>query len=233
MIPIAVARDWKAAPKSAIWSLKAPALWIWMVAGWILLLSAPPAAADQPVALVYEVAGANDAKLLRYSEIFPGQIIELPASGRLSFVHYVSCRATMVGGGTIKFTPLAYVASGGQIESEVQQVCPRVVTILEKGVVGGAGVMRGGGMNVPVRPDLLLIGRRADSVAAVSILDGDHVIAEASVIDHRPAWANGVPLLTSGTPYRLLLNRSVAGAVELPLRATGDANSTLFLLRID
>jgi hypothetical protein len=206
---------------------------IWIVAGWVLLVGTPLAAADQPVGLIYDVAGANDTKVVRYSEIFPGQTIELPASGWLSFVHYVSCRATTIVGGTITFTPLAYIASGGQIETEAQLVCPRVITILEKDVVGGAGVMRGGGLNVPVRPDLLLIGRGADSVAAVSILDGDHVITEVSVIDHRPAWANGLPLLTSGTRYQLRLNRGDAGALELPVRATGDADTTLLLMRIN
>jgi hypothetical protein len=121
-----------------------------------LLFVIAQAAGGELVALIYDVTGATDPSVQPYSEIYSGQTIELHPSGRLHFVHYVTCRAAIVVGGKIEFSAVNYFVARGRTETETQEDCPSIVPVPTKDIVGSGGVMRGNlDLEVPDRPNFL------------------------------------------------------------------------------
>lgn len=104
----------------------------------------PPAApaqggaAEPPAALVLEVSGAITPVMSRHSQIPGHTALALGRDGRLTFVHYRTCRVVAVAGGAVRILPDRFEVEDGTIEVDRQRPCPRQQMLA---IAGQAGVL--------------------------------------------------------------------------------------------
>lgn len=127
------------------------------------LMAAAPAVAADAVALVMSVSGKVSPDVAAYSEIPSQTAIDLGSDGRISFVHYPSCRQVTVLGGKLTFGPQEVEVSGGTIERETPQKCPKKMSIK---VAGTAAAVRTRNAFAPTprltnRPSCVVLGSGA------------------------------------------------------------------------
>jgi hypothetical protein len=185
---------------------------------------APAVAAAQPrgVALVLEVGGAITPPLQLHSEIPEGTAVSLAADARLLFLHYETCRAVAVVGGTLTVKAEDYALSGGRTESEIRRTCPRRVTVRGSGGVGGI-TMRAlappPALALPVRPSFVVVGARANDFARARISRGGEPVAEVG-LEHRSfRWPADARPLEPNAEYELSLLPATGSPVRIRFRA--------------
>jgi hypothetical protein len=203
-------------PRAGPWLLAGASL-LWAPGAGLAHAQTPP-----PLALVLETQGATRPALQAYTELSAGTPVALATGARLVFLHYGTCRAVTVVGGTLTLTPQGYTLAGGTTESETPRPCPRTVRVRE-GVVGGVGgiVLRGpprAPLRFPPQPAFVLTGARAGDFASTRITRGGQTLVEGPVEARQFRWPAAAPALASGGELQLwLLPRAPGGApVTIP-----------------
>lgn len=211
---------------------------------WIALAVAPGdrAYAAQGAALVLEATGTMAPQLAPYSEILPDATIALRGDAKLVFVHYDTCRRVIATGGTVRVEAERYAIAGGTV-SESQTPCPRRVSLKRSVEVGGIMVRgrpphRLASLLLSTQPSFVVVGNRAQDVAAVRIVRGGQTVLEAALDGHRFQWPADAAALLANTDYELtVLFRTTADApVTLtftPLAASGMPAPGPVLLDVD
>lgn len=91
-------------------------------------LSSPAAHAASPAAVVLEISDAQDAQITAPSEIRGGTTIALGKTGRIKFVHYLSCDEVTAIGGTVSVSAVDVAATGSQI-TRTKTACPELIAL--------------------------------------------------------------------------------------------------------
>jgi hypothetical protein len=145
---------------------------LWLAA----LLAALPSAAlaqggppEPPAALILDISGAVSPPVQRHTEV-PGRTsLALDAGGRLTFVHYRTCRVVTVTGGTVRILATHFETEGGRIESDRQRPCPRQQK-LPMTVSAGPGALVTRSISQPrlpvltPQPRIVLVGSAASRI---------------------------------------------------------------------
>jgi len=210
--------------------------WILVVAAVAVTVGAASARAASPAALVFAVTGETEPAVEAFSEIEPGNPIQIGPDTEIEFLHYARCEAVTVRGGRLNFTQERFLASGGKILDRKRSKCPKTIAVSGASEVGGV-VLRSGksGNRVPTRPTFVLVGARADDFGTIAVSQGDRTLLNSEVEKRVFHWPESAPDLAKGDPYVVTL-RTSDGTFEkrLKVRSTGrSGKGTLTLLRVD
>lgn len=191
------------------------------------LLAAGPAVAAEAVALVMSVSGNVSPGVAAYSEIPADTAINLGADGRISFVHYPSCRQVTVLGGTLTFSAQDVKVSGGTIERETPQKCPKKMSVKVASGQSAAGLLRT--LTIPsaflsVRPSCVLLGSTAQDYHQAQVIQGAKAVATIRLSGPMFTWPAKTEPLKSGLNYKLVLTSARPGvaAQEIDFQAASD-----------
>lgn len=179
------------------------------------LMAAAPAVAADAVALVMSVSGKVSPSIAAYSEIPSQSAIDLGSDGRISFVHYPSCRQVTVLGGKLTFGAQDVEVDGGTVEKETPQKCPKKMSIK---VAGTAAAVRTRDIfSVPTprlseRPSCVLLGGMARDFkeARVTPESGGKALATMKMSGPVFQWPAKAMSLADGR-YKLQLIRAGGG----------------------
>src|ERR1700730_7331556 len=131
------------------------------------LFTMTPALAVEPVAagIVMKITGQTTPDLPVRTEIPADTAIKLGPAVELTFLHYRKCKLVTVAGGTLELSARDF-ATDGKVEKEVPGPCPRVYQL-----AGSAGgwVARDLPPRLPVNPEIIFPGKRADRIAEAAV----------------------------------------------------------------
>jgi len=126
-----------------------------------------PASAAEPGAagIVMKVTGQTTPDLPVRTEIPADTAIKLGPAVELTFLHYRKCKLVTVAGGTLELSDRDFTTDG-KVEKEMPGPCPRVYQL-----AGSAGgwVARDLPPRLPVNPEIIFAGRRADRIAEAAV----------------------------------------------------------------
>lgn len=176
--------------------------------------------AAEPVALVLELDGAMEPQVEPFSELAPGDTIELSDGATLAFLHYPSCAEVTVRGGRLVLSEQRYTLQRGKIVSVDRARCPKTVVLSENRQVGGVLLRSGGSPTLSTRPEFVIAGQGIGEVARVRVRDGDTVIAEAPLSGKWFEWPKDASeLIPKGGYTAELLDKSGAVLQSLEFEA--------------
>jgi hypothetical protein len=168
-----------------------------------------PAYAAEPAAagIVMKVTGQTTPELPVRTEIPADTVIGLGPTAELTFLHYRKCQLVTVTGGTLELSDRDFTTDG-KVEKEVPGPCPRVYQL-----VGSAGgwVARDLPPRLPVNPEIIFAGRRADRIAeaAVYVQDQrDRPLFRFELVDRRATEPAAAAPLTAEQRYVLRMRMS-------------------------
>lgn len=181
------------------------------------MLVAGPAAAADAVALIMSVSGKVTPDLAAYSEISAETAIDLGVDGRVSFVHYPSCRQVTVLGGKLTFGPQEVQVDGGTIERETPQKCPKKMSV--KVASGQSAAVRTRGFEAALipsprlseRPSCVLLGASARDYTQAQVIQGDKTVVSIKLSQPVVSWPAKTPALQDGNRYTLVLTSARPG----------------------
>jgi hypothetical protein len=201
------------------------------------LLSIMPAAAGEPDAagIVMKVTGQTTPELPVRTEIPVDTAIKLGPAVELTFLHYRKCRLVTVAGGTLELSDRDFTTDG-TVEKEVPGPCPRVYQL-----AGSAGgwVARDLPARLPVNPEIIFAGRRADRIAEAAVYVQDQrerPLFRFDLVDRRATEPAAAAPLT--VEQRYVLRMKMSDQPDDPIEhgfvavAPGTGGS-LVVLRID
>jgi hypothetical protein len=192
--------------------------------------------ASPGVALIEDIGGTTEPALSGYTEVFKGSSVTLAADATVKFMHYGSCTEVTVKGGKVTFNRNDYAVEGGQILAKDKQACPeRVATASTTSVAGGL-VMRGvlELTNVGAHPSLVMVGQKAANISDVAFLnDKGEASFQLPVFDRRFAWTAGMPELTPGANYKMILSSDGKKQLEMPIRVVADSSASVVVVHVD
>ncbi len=201
---------------------------------------AAAAAADPdagPVALVMSVTGSVSPETAPYTELAPETRLDLGADGKLTFVHYPSCRLVTVSGGKLNFTAEEVQLDGGAIENEKPQKCPKQLKMKIAGVAGGVRLRSIPTAFLAEKPVCSLVGAANRTFVAARVIDGDEPVAEVPLSGPVLRWPADAPALTANKLYRLELMPKVTGtrgmAIDFAVSKDAPSGETECLLRVE
>ncbi len=202
----------------------------------LIVLSAwVPARAEAPVALVLDVTGPAGEAAPPFSELYPGDALEL-ADGTLLFMHYPACEEVLVEGGRLSFSQRNYSVQKGKVADVARARCPEEAVLGGDTQVGGV-VLRSAApkrLAISPRPLLVLAGRRADLVSALVLKDGERVIARYAAAPGANPWPTDAPDLAVEARYTLEIVLEDATRLEHPVRVEkARPGEPLRIVRID
>lgn len=182
------------------------------------VLAPGPAAAADAVALIMSVSGKVTPEVAAYSEITPETSIDLGKDGRISFVHYPSCRQVTVLGGKLIFGPQEVDVDGGTIERESPQKCPKKMSI--KVASGQAAAVRTRSFSltsIPTerlsdRPSCVVLGAMAGDYNEARVVLNDKAVATIKMKGPVFKWPAKAAALEDGQRYKLQLVSKTPGA---------------------
>ena len=211
--------------------------WILVLVATVAAVGAASARAASPAALVFAVTGETEPAVEAFSEIEPGNPIQLGPETEIEFLHYARCEAVTVRGGRLNFTQERFLASGGKILDRKRSKCPKTISVSGASEVGGVVLRSGrpGGNSVPTRPTFVLVGARADDFGTIAISQGDRTLLSSEVEKRVFPWPESAPDLAKGELYVVTLKTS-DGSFEKRLNVRVSRRSgkgTLTLLRVD
>lgn len=188
--------------------------WLYATMAAVGMLAAAPASAADAVALIMSVSGKVSPDVAAYSEIAPETSLDLGADGRISFVHYPSCRQVTVVGGKLVFGPAEVQVDGGTIEREAPQKCPKKMSI--KVASGQAAAVRFRSLSIPtdrlsLKPACVLVGAKARDFAEARVLQNDKAVATIRMNGPAFSWPAGTASLQDGQRYKLVLSSAKPG----------------------
>ncbi len=192
--------------------------------------------ADSAVALALDAT--SGAEVEPFSELWPGDAVELADAGTVEFLHYPTCKEVVVTGGRLHFSAQSYTVQQGQIVDVRRADCPQTIALSEGTGIGGV-LVRDLGNAVKVRlgsaSTLVMAGSKGGAVAQARVLRDDRVIYEGAVEDRRFTWPQDIEELGDDatlTLELLAMSGESVGRVDLDVltRARGKA---MTLIRID
>jgi len=202
----------------------------------LLLLAAPAVAADDtPVALVLEVQGRVVPEVAPYSELNEGDRIDVPGGSRLVVLHYLSCDEMSVSQGSLEVHLLQYDWRGAPAQI-ARRPCPSTVAVGDASP--GGIVFRGsGGPAAPVptsvvapRPVFVLIGGGSATATAITLKQGDQVLATLPVRSGRAVWPSDKPALAAGA-YKGEI-AGAAGETAFEVNVAGPEESRVLMVNV-
>ena len=200
----------------------------------LLSFSAGSAFAVNSAALVTSISGATNGPTI-YSEIQPGTVIKLGASGAMKFVHYQKCSEVEVRGGTLTVNGGNFKLTNGKIVSESAQPCPQQVRMAQSTAVAGGLVMRGVGKTTEIsdKPSLVIVGENATKITKVGVYDNATLVTELPVTSNQVQWKDATGL-KPGADYRLsLMGADNKQIMEMAVRVV-DANKVgVVIVRVE
>jgi len=200
------------------------------------LLTTPPALAAGPEAagIVMRVTGQTTPDLPVRTEIPADTAIKLGPAGEITFLHYRKCKLVTVAGGTLELSDRDFTTDG-RVESEKPGPCPRIYQ-----VAGSAGgwVARDLPSRLPVNPEIIFAGRRADRIAEAAIYQRDQrdrPLFRFDLADRRATEPPAAAPLTAEQRYVLRMRMSdQPDPIEHGFVAVAPGPSgSLVVLRID
>jgi len=163
-----------------------------------------PALAAEPAAagIVMKVTGQTTPDLPVRTEIPADTAIRLGPAVELTFLHYRKCKLVTVTGGTLELSDRDFTTDG-KVEKEMPGPCPRVYQL-----AGSAGgwVARDVPPRLPVNPEIIFTGRRADSIAEAAVYvpaQRDRPLFRFDLIDGRATEPAAAAPLTAEQRYVL------------------------------
>ena len=120
----------------------------------------------------------------------------------LTFLHYRKCKLVTVTGGTLELSDRDFTTDG-KVEKEMPGPCPRVYQL-----AGSAGgwVARDLPPRLPINPEIIFTGRRADRIAEVAVYvpdQRDRPLFRFDLIDRRATEPAAAVPLTAEQRYVL------------------------------
>jgi hypothetical protein len=196
-------------------------------------LAATRALAGEPAALVLDVTGDTEPAVFPYSEIEAGTEVTLADDATLSLIHYGTCKALTLIGGSVRIEANRYLIGRSRVEEERAQDCPNEVALAEDGTAAGV-LMRGGdALHLPLRPSFVLAGGRADTVERIDILSGAEPVMTLPVKARHVAWPEDAAALKSGSEYGVSIVHSDGSSSEYAFLANARGPRSLVILRLD
>ncbi|GEM_PF-6688884 len=193
------------------------------------MLAAGSAAAAEAVALIMSVSGRVSPDIAAYSEISAETSINLGADGRVSFVHYPSCRQVTVLGGKVTFGPQEVQVDGGTIERETPQKCPKKMSVKVADAQSAAVRLRSLSISIPTerlseRPSCVLLGATARDYNMAQVTQNGKPVASIKMTAPVFAWPAKTAPLQDGVRYKLVLTSAKPGVVaqEIEFQAATD-----------
>jgi hypothetical protein len=165
------------------------------------------AAERAAVGIVMKVTGQTTPNLPVRTEIPADTAISLGPAVELTFLHYRKCKLVTVAGGTLELSERDFTTDG-KVEKEVPGPCPRVYQL-----AGSAGgwVARDLPPRLPVNPEIIFAGSRADRIAeaAVYVQDQrDRPLFRFDLVDRRATEPAAAAPLTADQRYVLRMRMS-------------------------
>lgn len=192
------------------------------------MLAAGSAAAADAVALIMSVSGKVSPDIAAYSEISAETAIDLGADGRVSFVHYPSCRQVTVLGGKLTFGTQEVQLIGGTIERETPQKCPKKMSV-KVADAGQAAAVRFRSLKIPtdrlsLRPSCVLLGDTARDYNQAQVTRDNKVVASIKLSAPAFSWPAKTAALESNLNYTLVLTSAKPGVPsrEIVFQAASD-----------
>lgn len=176
--------------------------------------AAAPASAAEAVALVMSVSGKVSPGVDAYSELTSDKSVDLGTDGRISFVHYPTCRQMTVVGGKLSFIPGEVQLQGGKVEHEAQQKCPKKMQLKVAQGSGAVTVLRSlkiSAGDVAVRPSCILVGKNARDYSVVQVSLDNKTVANFKISGPEVAWPATTAPLQSGRIYTMTLTSAKPG----------------------
>jgi hypothetical protein len=195
----------------------------------LVALSVAPtiALADQKAAMLEDVSGVSDASIAPYSEVNAGTTITLGSAGKVTFVHYATCKEVTVTGGTAVITQADYKVTGGKV-SEVAQSCPERVQVASTTSVAGGLVLRGTFKPTKIQASQIVFnGANAGTLTKVVFTGEDNSTVEAKVQNRHVIVAPGS--LKSGVVYDMAaMNAAEETKLSRPVLVVDNGSMTVF-----
>jgi hypothetical protein len=173
------------------------------------LLTMTPALAAEPGAagIVMKVTGQTTPDLPIRTEIPADTAIRLGPAVELTFLHYRKCKLVTVTGGTLELSERDFTTDG-KLEKEMPGPCARVYQL-----AGSAGgwVARDLPPRLPVNPEIIFAGRRANRIAEVAVYvpdQRDRPLFRFDLVDHRATEPAAAAPLTAEQRYILRMKMS-------------------------
>jgi hypothetical protein len=200
------------------------------------LLTTTPALAAEPAAagIVMKVTGQTTPDLPIRAEIPADTAIQLGPAVELTFLHYRKCKLVTVVGGTLELSAGDFTTDG-KVETELPGPCPRVYQL-----AGSAGgwVARDLPPRIPVNPEIIFAGQRADRIAEAAVYAQDQrerPLFRFDLVDRRATEPAAAAPLTAEHRYVLRIRMSdQADPIEHGFVAVAPGTGgSLVVLRID
>jgi hypothetical protein len=201
---------------------------------WVVILSiagllggaevAEAARARAEAALILDLQGQTTPALQRFAEIAGDTRLNLGKDARITFLHYATCRKVRVKGGSVSFSGSEYRVSGGVVEQESREPCPRTFGSAPRGEAAGLITrevkprrsVEALGPLLPLQPKFVVLGEKADAYAAVRIVRGGQTVVEVALREREAVWPAGAPALAADADHELVL---VPTSLDLPRRS--------------
>ena len=200
------------------------------------LLTTLPVLAAEPEAagIVMKVTGRTSPDLPVRTEIPSDTAIKLGPAVEVTFLHYRKCKLVTVVGGTLEVSARDFTTDG-KVESEKPGPCPRIYQM-----AGSAGgwVARDLPPRLPVSPEIIFTGQRADKIAEAAVYEQDQrdrLLFRFDLADRRATEPAAAAPLTAERRYVLRIKmKDRPDAVEHGFVAVEPgAGGSLVVLRID
>jgi hypothetical protein len=204
-----------------------------IVAGAFGLLSSA-AMAGESVALILDYASKPDSRFQAYNELPDETTLELGASGRITLLHYKTCRTVAIQGGNVRVTTADLAVEGGSQNVVDYFSCPQESRIKIAGVSGGVLIRDVGGPSLPPSLSCILVGHKAMEVESLALTKGGRKIAALSVKGLRTTPAPSARAIEPGRDYTLLIKlKGEAAQHQQPISIAKSAQPGPCLLRVD
>lgn len=197
------------------------------LASCLIAAAAAAASAADKAALVIDIVGDASPAVDPFSELEPGDGIELADDAELIIMHYATCEEIHMAGGAIQIGR-DDVRIGGQAEviARDKVACPTTVAFKEDANAAGAVVLRSAA-NAVIAPRPVFAAPGATRIEVS--LDGA-VIAVADVVGARALWPADAPDLMIGQSYVL---RMTGPGGDKAAAATVRGNAGIAILRYE
>ncbi len=181
-------------------------------------LAAASARAEVAAGIVLDVKGSASPAVASLSEMEAGQKVALGADGRMTLVHYRSCRTLTVVGGSVTFNLTQLIVEGGRIEDEKKR-CPKRFALADGGATTAGGlVLRGGtpadARQMSPRPIIVLAGPRAAGIGEAELRGPGGTVARWPAGSRRLELPASGAALQAGASYDLVLRSKSGGGEE-------------------
>jgi hypothetical protein len=201
---------------------------------WLSTMTPAPAAEPDPAGIVMKVTGQTTPDLPVRTEIPADTAIRLGPAVELTFLHYRKCRLVTVAGGTLELSDRDFTTDG-KIEKETPGPCPRVYQL-----AGSAGgwVARDLPPRLPVNPEIIFAGSRADRIAEAAVYaqdQRDRPLFRFDLVDRRATEPAAAAPLTAEQRYvlRMKMNDQPDPIEHGFVAVAPGTGGSLVVLRID